>query len=30
MDQDVIEVLQGTWLEGHLAALRDEGRRYDK
>jgi hypothetical protein len=30
VDKDMIEVLQATWLDGHLAALREEGRKYEK
>lgn len=30
VDKDMIEVLQVTWLDGHLAALREEGKKYEK
>jgi hypothetical protein len=30
VDKDMIEVLQATWLDGHLAALREEGKKYEK
>ena len=30
VDKDMIEVIQSTWLDGHLAALREEGKKYEK
>lgn len=30
VEKDMIEVLQQKWLEGHLAVLREEIRKYEK